>query len=124
MTEEQYDKLANGKLIKGDVVVCIRGSLGKHGRYPFNKGAIASSLVILRCHLSEEILAEYIMLWLDSPVFFSEIKKYDNGTAQPNLAAKSLEQFFVPLPPLSEQQRILEKIKEVLSYVKNNTSAQ
>ena len=124
MTEEQYDKLANGKLIKGDVVVCIRGSLGKHGRYPFDKGAIASSLVILRCHLSEDVLAEYIMLWLDSPIFFSEIKKYDNGTAQPNLAAKSLEQFFVPLPPLLEQQRILEKIKEVLSYVNSSTSAQ
>lgn len=114
MTEAQYDKLSNGKLIKGDVVVCVRGSLGKHGRYPFDKGAIASSLVILRCHLSEEILAEYIMLWLDSPVFFSEIKKYDNGTAQPNLAAKSLEQFIVPFPPLSEQQRIINKINEIM----------
>ena len=119
MTEEQYDKLANGKLIKGDVVVCIRGSLGKHGRYPFDKGAIASSLVILRCHLSEDILAEYIMLWLDSPIFFSEIKKYDNGTAQPNLAAKSLEQFFVPLPPLFEQQRIVDKINEILTIIAN-----
>ena len=117
MTEAQYDKLSNGKLIKGDVVVCVRGSLGKHGRYPFDKGAIASSLVILRCHLSEEILAEYIMLWLDSPVFFSEIKKYDNGTAQPNLAAKSLEQFIVPFPPLSEQQRIVNKINEAMPVV-------
>ena len=117
MTEAQYDKLGNGKLKKGDVVVCIRGSLGKHGRYPFDKGAIASSLVILRCHLCEEILAEYIMLWLDSPLFSSEIKKYDNGTAQPNLAAKSLEQFFVPLPPLKEQHRIIQQIDNLQPYL-------
>ena len=117
MTEAQYDKLGNGKLKKGDVVVCIRGSLGKHGRYPFDKGAIASSLVILRCHSCEEILAEYIMLWLDSPLFSSEIKKYDNGTAQPNLAAKSLEQFFVPLPPLNEQHRIIQQIDNLQPYL-------
>ena len=117
MTEAQYDKLGNGKLIKGDVVVCIRGSLGKHGRYPFDKGAIASSLVILRCHSCEEILAEFIMLWLDSPLFSFEIKKYDNGTAQPNLAAKSLEQFFVPLPPLNEQYRIIQQIENLQPYL-------
>ena len=48
LSERQYNLLRNGKLHKGDVVVCIRGSLGKHGRYPFEKGAIASSLVIMR----------------------------------------------------------------------------
>ena len=123
MTEAQYAKLGNGKLKKGDVVVCIRGSLGKHGRYPFDKGAIASSLVILRCHSCEEILAEYIMLWLDSPLFFSEIKKYDNGTAQPNLAAKSLEQFFVPLPPLNEQHRIIQQIDNLQPYLADYNDA-
>ena len=48
MSQEQYDRLGNGKLQFDDIVVCIRGSLGKHGRYPFKLGAIASSLVILR----------------------------------------------------------------------------
>lgn len=117
VTEEQYNLLANGKLKKGDIVVCIRGSLGKHAKYPFEKGAIASSLVILRTLSNEETLADYIMMWLDSPLFFAEIRKYDNGTAQPNLAAKCLEQFFVPIPPLGEQRRIVEKIDEVVSAV-------
>ena len=117
VTEEQYNLLANGKLKKGDIVVCIRGSLGKHAKYPFEEGAIASSLVILRTLSNEETLVDYIMMWLDSPLFFSEIRKYDNGTAQPNLAAKSLEQFFVPIPPLGEQRRIVEKINEVTSAV-------
>lgn len=79
---------------KNDVVVCIRGSLGKHGVYPFDQGAIASSLVILRNYFFNICDDEFLLLYLDSPLFFSEIKKYDNGTAQPNLAAKSLEQFF------------------------------
>ena len=114
LSEQQYEKLGNGKLIRDDIVVCIRGSLGKHGRYPFDKGAIASSLVILRAFTNDDILAEFLMMYLDTPLFFLEIRRYDNGTAQPNLAAKSLEQFLVPLPPLAEQKRIVAKLEEIL----------
>lgn len=115
LSQMQYDKLRNGKLNKNDIVVCIRGSLGKHGQYPFEKGAIASSLVILRPYFNPSTFAKYLMLYLDSPLFFNEIKKYDNGTAQPNLAAKSLEQFLFPLPPLEEQKRIVDRVEELLS---------
>ena len=117
LSEQQYEKLGNGKLIRDDIVVCIRGSLGKHGRYPFDKGAIASSLVILRAFTNDDVLAEFLMMYLDTPLFFSEIRRYDNGTAQPNLAAKSLEQFLVPLPPLAEQKRIVAKIEELLPLI-------
>lgn len=80
-------------------------------------GAIASSLVICRQYADDEILSEYFMQYLDAPLFFSQIRLYDNGTAQPNLAAKSLEQFLIPLPPLEEQHRIVAKIEEILPYI-------
>ena len=118
MTEEQYNRLRNGKLIKNDIVVCIRGSLGKHGRYPFEKGAIASSLTILRPYNLTESSGDYIMLWLDSPAFFEQIRKHDNGTAQPNLAAKNLEQFLIPLPPYGEQHRLITKVEMFFSKLK------
>lgn len=123
LSQIQYDKLVNGKLQKNDVVVCIRGSLGKHGVYPFDQGAIASSLVILRNYFFNICDDEFLLLYLDSPLFFSEIKKYDNGTAQPNLAAKSLEQFLIPLPPLYEQKRIVAKIEELLPLVERYAAA-
>ena len=123
LSEQQYERLGNGKLIRDDIVVCIRGSLGKHGKYPFDKGAIASSLVILRQFMNEAVMSEFLMMYLDTPLFLSEIRRYDNGTAQPNLAAKSLEQFLLPLPPLTEQKRILAKIEELLPYVDHYAAA-
>ena len=115
MSEEQYSKLSAGKLMLNDIVLCIRGSLGKHGKFPFKKGAIASSLVILRSKDRGRLTDGYVMKYLDVPLFYDEIKKYDNGTAQPNLAAKNLELFSFPLPPLSEQQRIVERIEELFA---------
>ena len=123
VSQEQYDRLGSGKLKKGDIVVCIRGSLGKHGRYPFEKGAIASSLVICRQYIKSEVTALFIMSYLDAPLFFEQIKQYDNGTAQPNLAAKSLEQFVIPLPPLAEQKRIVAKIEELMPFVEQYAAA-
>ena len=111
---KQYELLGSGKLQKDDIVICIRGSLGKHGRYPFDKGAIASSLVISRLFYSQDIMGDYEMVWLDSSAFPAEIKRYDSGTAQPNLAANSLEKFLIPLPPLAEQKRIVTKLEELL----------
>ena len=123
LSETQYNRLRSGKLQKGDVVVCIRGSLGKHGRYPFDSGAIASSLVILRtfAECGSDSLYDYVMTWLDSPMLRAEIKKYDNGTAQPNLAAKNLEQFWVPVPPLAEQKRIIERLENLRPLIDEYT---
>jgi len=119
LSDEQYSRLGNGKLEKDDVVVCIRGSLGKHGRFQLKKGAIASSLVICRPYQLKDILGSFLMVWLDSSLFPMEIDKYDGGSAQPNLAAENLKKFIVPLPPLAEQKRIVERIGSLLSCLDN-----
>ena len=117
LSDEQYEKLGSGKLKKGDVVVCIRGSIGKHGKYPFDRGAIASSLIIARNYLQNELINDYLMIYLDSQLFRDEIKKYNGGSAQPNLAAESLEKFRIPLPPVEEQEKIVNRVRKLLKTI-------
>lgn len=109
LNEQQYDLLRSGKINKGDTLLCIRGSIGKHCIYPFNKGAIASSMVIIRKILPN--IDKFLFYYLESFYFRQEVKKYDNGTAQPNLSASDLKRFNYLLPPLNEQKRIVEKIE-------------
>lgn len=117
LSEEQYEKLSSGKMEVDDVVVCIRGSLGKHGLNRFEKGAIASSLIICRASYKKRIMALYLLSYLKSGLFVRELRRYNSGVAQPNLAANNFEKFLIPLPPLAEQERIVNKIEEIFELL-------
>ena len=119
LNESQYGALRAGQLQKGDSVFCIRGSLGKHGVFPFDKGAIASSLVVVRLISSEVLHETYLELLIDSPLTFIGIRRFNNGTAQPNLAARDFGSFLYALPPLAEQRRIVKRVGELMPLVED-----
>tara|TARA_Y100000589_G_scaffold328806_1_gene373740 strand:+ start:366 stop:2162 length:1797 start_codon:yes stop_codon:yes gene_type:complete len=114
ITEERFKILNSGKFHEGDILFCLRGSLGKSAIVNgFNRGAIASSLVIVRPLSS--INENFLQYYFDSPLSKQMINLYDNGTAQPNLSATDLGKFYIPLPPSKEQKRIVDKINELMS---------
>ena len=123
MTIKQFNALNAGKLTYGDIVYCIRGSLGKCGLFLLEKGAIASSLVIVRSIIVNPIITQYVFNYLNSPLSKKEILKYDNGSAQPNLAAKDFMRFLIPIPPLCEQDkinRLLQNVDYKIKQIESN----
>lgn len=110
-----FSSLSRGKVRLGDVLFCLRGSLGKFAVVEKKmQGAIASSLVIIRPkNLSPEFLAHY----LRSAACQKEIEKYAAGAAQPNLGAKDLAKFEIPLPSIPEQQRIVSILDQACADI-------
>ncbi|MGC0926923.1 restriction endonuclease subunit S [Pantoea agglomerans] len=111
---EHFNSLRSGKFQSGDILFCLRGSLGKSALVNNLSGAIASSLVIVRAY--PLVSNKYIELYFNTPLSYRFIKKYDNGTAQPNLAATDLNRFLVPFSPLPEQVRIIAKVTELMFF--------
>ncbi|MGQ7886809.1 restriction endonuclease subunit S [Paenibacillus sp. WC2504] len=113
--KEKYDSLSGGRIQSGDLVYCLRGAtFGKTARIePYETGAVASSLMIIR--LIDIKLREYIFLYLRSPIAYMQLRQYDNGSAQPNLAAKDVAKYLIPFPPLNEQKRIVEKVDQLMA---------
>ena len=106
---ERFDLLSNGKIREGDILFCLRGSLGKFASVgDLSEGAIASSLVIVRP--DETVLNDFLIAYLRSPLCSAMIERFKSGTAQPNLAARSLSKFIAPVPPLVEQRTVVERL--------------
>ncbi|MAE35909.1 MAG: hypothetical protein CMH97_11915 [Oceanospirillaceae bacterium] len=116
ITRERYDILGSGKVRQGDLLFCLRGSLGKCAIVSnLSEGAIASSLVIVRP--SEALDPNYLLYYFNSSLCATFIERYNNGAAQPNLSAKSLSKFLIPLASQNEQKRIVEKLDAMLSRI-------
>ena len=114
ISEEKYNALRAGKIKQGDILYCLRGSLGKTAMVQQNfKGAISSSLCILRTNKS--ILKEFLYYLLLSNVISHQQDLAENGSAQPNLSAASVVEYMIPLPPLLEQQRIVARIESLFA---------
>ena len=113
---ERFDLLSNGKIRRGDILFCLRGSLGKFATVgSLSEGAIASSLVIVRP--GESVLGGYMLAYFHSDLCADMINRFKNGAAQPNLSAQSLTKFTIPVPPLPEQLRIVGILDEAFAGI-------
>ena len=105
ITKDAYDKLKSGKVFQKDILLCLRGSLGKLGVVSDDMiAAIASSLVILRPN--DGTNSEFLFQWLKSPEFQQTLASLDNGSVQGNLSVKSISTIAVPNFPPREQKAI------------------
>ena len=119
ISKDKYEKLSSGKFQEGDILYCLRGSIGKKAIVSTDiKGAIASSLVIIRPN-SEKLYGEYLMLALESPAIKKQLTKANNGSSQPNLSAASVREYEIELPELLIQREVVEKLVKVRDIIDN-----
>lgn len=107
ISRDKYERLSSGRFVKGDVLYCLRGSLGKKAIVNDDiEGAIASSLVIIRPN-HNYVDGDYLMMSLDSPSIKEQLNKANNGSSQPNLSAASVREYQIELPPIQRQKEIV-----------------
>jgi type I restriction enzyme S subunit len=64
---------------------------------------------------SEEFqIKDYLKIYFKK--IYNEIRQLAEGGAQPNLNVKKIKSYLIPLPPIEEQIRIIEKVKSLLEY--------
>lgn len=115
ITRDKFESLNGGKIKSGDLVYCLRGAtFGKTAIVdPYIEGAIASSLMIIRPYA--RLFNRYMYHYLTSPAGRSQIFRFDNGSAQPNLSANNVRLYVYPLPPAPEQKHIVARIYALMS---------
>ena len=104
--KEKYNELSGAKIQRGDIIYCLRGTLGKNAFIDnFDSGTVASSLVDIR---PKKIVGKYLFQVLNSDIEYRQRTINDEGAAQPNLSAKNLSLFDIPMSNKDEQTKIAE----------------
>ena len=117
-----YDNQAlsvEGKMVarvcdKGSILqVCIGGSIGKSSITDkdvcFNQQINVISPII--------VYSEYLYTIMQSPYFITNMKEQAGGTATPIINRGLWDSLLIPVAPLSEQYRIVEKQRELFDRI-------
>ena len=119
MSDYKKKDAANYLLRPGDLVFArTGGTVGKS--YLINvvpDNAIYASYLIRVRFQGKALLPKYIKYFFQSPQYWSQVIENSEGTGQPNCNGTKLANLNIPLPPLSIQHRIVEKIEEVFATI-------
>ena len=120
ISDEEHKKLIERIKPKiNDILICRIGTLGKAIKNTLDfEFSIFVSVGLLRPVISD--IADYIILCINSPFGDKWIQenKVGGGTHTFKINLVDIPNILIPLPPLSEQKRIVQQIEIVLSSLK------
>ena len=102
-------------LIKGDILTNLVGaSIGRTAVYneDIDNANINQAVCIIR--LVEREITNYLLLYLGSTTAIDKMLHGSVDFARANLSLTSVSNLMIPLPPLAEQKRIVQKLDEIL----------
>jgi len=116
--EKKFNEMKRFELYPGDLIMSCSGTMGKIAIVPENvkKGIINQAL--LKLSPSKRVSNIFLKLWMQSQSFQDSLKEYSQGAAIQNVASVAiLKNIEIPLPPLSEQQRIIAILDEAFAGI-------
>ena len=112
--KKYFDSLAGIRIPQcGDLLFTVTGSYGivipvqTERKFCFQRHI---ALIKLSC-----LSSEFMRLWLSSPLVYEQCRRAATGTAQKTVGLASLKGLLIPIPPLNEQVRILQKLNTLLA---------
>lgn len=119
VTKDKFNELASFQVNNGDFLISCSGTMGRITCVPEGAPLGVINQALLRIRLQQGYIYPEYFLWLfKSPMIQSLVLNKSVGGAIQNLAAvKELKEIPLPLAPLPEQERIVEKLDEVLAQV-------
>ena len=74
---------------------------------------------LIRTRYSSLLNPHYMKSFMESQLYWEQLKNGTIATAQPNCNGKTLAKMLLPIPPTKEQERIVEKLTQLSSFLDN-----
>ena len=115
ISESEYEKY---KLNNTDILFARTG--GTVGKSVLVSGLTERSVYagyLIRSHYNHNLNPQYLKYFMECPLYWNQLTQGTTKGCQPNCNGQTLSQMIVPLPPIEEQQRIVEKLNTILPII-------
>lgn len=118
ISKEYYEKSMKGFTVSsGDIIVSCAGTIGETYVMPENIELGIINQALMRMTITKEIDLKYFLMYFDI-ILKRDSKTYSKGSAIKNIPPFEIfKPMLVPLPPLAEQQRIVDKVNKLMEFI-------
>jgi type I restriction enzyme S subunit len=115
ITPQKFNSLSRGKLINGDIVITLRGSLGNTCLFKsdvFETGFINAQMMILRSN--QDIIGLFTKYLFQAKPYQELFKKITGGSAVPQITGRQVANLPFIYPPLKTQKLFSQSVIKCL----------
>jgi type I restriction enzyme, S subunit len=112
--QKGFDYLQKSRLYGGELMLSnIGASIGKAFVIPTMniRMTLAPNAIVVKC--LDVVMTEHLRYFILSYYGQKMLSDFTAGTAMPKFSKTQLHSALIPVPPYSEQKRIIEKIKQL-----------
>lgn len=111
------EKLPRSRVYGGELLMVFVGSVGNVAILPSNREYFLGPNVA-KIALNYSLLNKYTYYFFLSNLGFEHILEKQKATTQASISMGNIRSILIPLPPLQEQKRIVEKLESILGKIK------
>lgn len=122
-TFEHLPNIARSEVHPGDIVIAKMMPAGRAILCPSDDKKYVLSSDAVKFVLKDGLYDRYVLYAINSSYFREQVYDDVQGVTRVRTSLKKLREYTIPLPPLSEQHRIVSKIEELFTQLDNIAEA-
>ena len=119
ISKEKFNSLSRGKLSRGDIVITLRGTLGRVAIFDcqHETGFINAQTLILRPRKIDPV---FLHALFRDRTFRNALLRSSTGAAVPQLTSKQISNLVIPIPPIDQQIKFKNECNAIDSLKRNS----
>lgn len=117
ISQNTFDRLKCTEIYAGDILISrLPDPIGRSCIIPYLPDRMITAVDCTIVRLGDDLIPPFLVHYTNSSDYNKKIQRYVTGAVRKRISRKNLSQIEIPIPPLSEQKRIVAEL-DLLSEV-------